>query len=234
MTTLPIQLELEYMLQQRRLMRELSFLTIASLNRRQDSDELLDFLNLSAPQILNEKLLRRRLRQIAQTLSSEKLIELSALLGRAVQPPMSNTLTKWIDEQVLAVQHTTEQWLLRAEEEIRRSRLAGLPLAEMTIALRTQAKVHAGIAENRASAAILQLNSALIQEIAQGAGSSHYRWTTENDDRVRVNHVPLHFTVQKWTEPPSGGGTRPGDSGHPGSGYGCRCTATPIQGQPAI
>jgi SPP1 gp7 family putative phage head morphogenesis protein len=213
-------------------MRDLSFLTVASMSRRQDSDELLEFLNLNAPQVLNEKLLRRRLRQIATQLSNEKLSELAALLGRAVRPVFPGTINQWIDEQVKAVQFTIEHWLVEATEEIRKSRLKGMPLAEMTIGLRQRAKGVGRIAEQRASAAILQLNSQMIEEVAKGAGSSHYRWQTEQDDRVRENHVPLHFTIQKWSDPPSGGGTKPGDSGAPGSGFGCRCTAIPLQGVP--
>jgi DNA-directed RNA polymerase subunit L len=231
-TTIPVRLELEYMLDQKRLIRNLSFLTVASLHKRTDSDELLAFLSLTAPQVLDNRRLRRRLRQIAHEMTNEKMTELAKLLGRGVRRPLPGTITKWVDEQVTAVQFTIEHWLLAANEEIRASRLKGMPPAEMTIALRARAKIASRNATTRASAAILQLNSELIQQIARGAGSSHYRWTTEQDDRVRVNHVPLHFTVQKWTEPPGGGGTKPDDSGHPGSGFGCRCTAIPLQGVP--
>jgi uncharacterized protein with gpF-like domain len=106
--------------------------------------------------------------------------------------------------------------------------------ADMTIALRAKSKEVAGVAEQRASSAILQLNSQLIQEIAEGAGSSHYRWQTEGDDRVRPNHEELDGTIQSWEKPPLGGGTKPGDYGHAGSGYGCRCLAIPLQGPTGI
>lgn len=220
------------MIQQRRLMRDLTFLTVASLHKRQDSDELLAFLELSAPQVLNEKRLRLRLRQLAMRLSNEKRAELALLLGRVVALPLPQTINLWIDEQVKAVQSTIEHWLAEATEEIRNSRLKGMPLAEMPIGLRTRAKAAAGVAESRASAAVLQLNSELIEEIARSSGSTAYRWQTEQDDRVRENHIPLDFTIQKWSDPPSGGGTKPEDSGHPGSGFGCRCTAIPLQGPP--
>ena len=60
-TTIPERIELEYMLDQRRLMRDLSFLTVAHLNRRTDSDELLEFLRMTAPQVLDKRKLRLRL-----------------------------------------------------------------------------------------------------------------------------------------------------------------------------
>jgi SPP1 gp7 family putative phage head morphogenesis protein len=234
MTTLPVRLELEYMLDQRRLMRELTFMTVASLHKRQDSDELLDFVRLTAPQVLDEKQLRRRLRQLANQLSNEQLGALSVLLGRPVPPPFPGTINAWIDEQVLAVKFTIEQWLLSATEEIRASRLKGISFADMTISLREAAKAATASAETRASSAILTLNAEMIQQAAQGAGSTAYRWMTEEDDRVRINHRPLHFTIQKWDDPPAGGGTKPEDEGHAGSGFGCRCTAIPLQGVPPM
>jgi SPP1 gp7 family putative phage head morphogenesis protein len=232
-TTIPVQLELEYMLAQRWLLRDLSFLTIAKvLHEHRDSDELLDFLKLSAPQLLNEKFIRRRLRHLARTMTNEKLRELQVLLGRNVRPPFPGTAAQWINEQVLAIQATVERWLLEASAEIQQSRLKGMALADMTVALRQRAMTLSGIAEQRASAAVLQLNSKLIEEIAKGSGSSHYRWQTMEDDRVRPNHAELNLTVQAWADAPMGGGTKPDDAGHPGSGYGCRCTAIPLQGPP--
>ena len=233
-TSIPLRLELEYMLDQRRLMRDLSFLTVASLQTRKDSDELLTLIGLSAPEIFNETKLRRRLRQIANRMTDEKLAELARLLGRTVQRPFPGLINQWIDGQVLAVQATIEAWLTTASEEILRSRIKGMAFADMTIAIRERAKNVGFVAEQRASAAILQLNSALIEEIAKSGGSTHYRWTTMDDDRVRPNHAALHFKIQAWNNPPSGGGTKSGDIGHPGSGYGCRCLAIPLQGPPLV
>lgn len=233
-TTIPLRIELEYMLDQRRLVRDLSQRTIVSLGQRQDSDELLSFLGLTAPQVLDTRKLRMKLRAIARAITNEKLDELSRLLGKPLRYPMPGTISKWIDDQVEAIQYTVEHWLLSADETVRKSRLKGMAYADMTIALREKAKEVAGVAEQRASVAVLQLNSQLIEEIAAGAGSTHYRWHTMGDDRVRVNHAALADTIQSWNDPPLGGGTKPPDHGHPGSGYGCRCLPIPLQGPPGI
>ena len=235
--TLPERLELEYMLSQRRLVRDLAWLTVASLSKfredqRQDSDELLAWLGLSAPQALDEAQLRRRLRLIGVRLTHEKLQELSTLLGWQVRAPRTASVEKWIDAQVLAIQSTIDNWLVAAGEEIRRSRLHGMAMADMTVTLRTLQSQAGERAERRASAAILQLNSQLIEETARGAGSTHYRWMTEDDGRVRDWHMEKHGDVFSWDSPPAGGGSHKGDAGHPGSGYGCRCVPVPIQGKP--
>ena len=118
-TTIPERLELEYMLDQRRLVRGLAKMAERSLLQRTDSDELLSFLNLTAAQVLNKKLLRRRLRQIAHEMTQEKLRELTALLGHSVRLPLTGTIEKWINEQELAVTATVERWLQEAGDLVK-------------------------------------------------------------------------------------------------------------------
>lgn len=232
--TLPLQLELEYMLDQRRLARRLEWHVTAALSKfredqRQDADEgLRAFLQMSAPEILNEAKLRRRLRSLATTLTAQKLRELEGLLGRAVSAPAPGLIDEWINTQVIAIQASVQQWLATASKQIAESRTAGATVGEMVGAVTVASKELAKNAEIRASFRLLQLNSQIIEEVAKGAGSTHYRWITEEDSKVRPNHVPLHDSIQGWSSPPNGGGTRPGEPGHPGSGYGCRCLAEPM------
>lgn len=231
--TIPIRLELEYMLQQRHLVRDLTWFAVASIqkfDRRQDSDELLAWLGLSAPQVLDEKQLRKRLLQIAHRITHEKAQELGALLGRPIRAPLSGHVTKWVDDQVAAVTATVEHWLMAATETVRRSRLAGAAMADITVSLRELQQQIAGLAERKASVAILQLNSQIIEETAKSAGSSHYRWETEQDSRVRAWHAEKQGSIYPWDDPPMGGGSHADNAGHPGSGYGCRCLPVPIQG----
>jgi SPP1 gp7 family putative phage head morphogenesis protein len=236
--TIPERLELEYMLDQRRLMRSLQWFTVANLGKftsdRQDSPGLQRFLQMSAPEILDEKKLRRRLRHLAATLSTQKLAELRSLLGRGVAAPSPGLVDEWINSQVKAIQASVDAWLVTSTSKIAASTNAGVPVTEMVADLVTVSASLSARAEARASFAILQLNSQIIEEAAKGAGSTHYRWITEEDNRVRPNHVPLHGTIQGWATPPTGGGTRPGDIGHAGSGYGCRCIAEPIPGRNAL
>lgn len=231
--TIPLRLELEYMLQQRHLVRDLSRYTFTQLSRydqRQDSDELLAWLGLTAVQVLDEKQLRKRLLQIAHRITHEKVQELAALLGRSVRAPAPGLVAAWVESQVAAIQATVENWLVSVTEEVRRSRLAGAPLSALTVSLRDLQKQVAGAAERRASTAILQLNTQIIEETARGAGSSHYRWLTEQDSRVREWHASKEGRIYSWDDPPMGGGSHADDIGHPGSGYGCRCIPVPIQG----
>jgi len=231
--TIPLRLELEYMLDQRRLVRDLSFLATASLtslDQRQDSDELLAWLGLTAVQVLDKKQLRKRLLQIAHRITHEKVQELAALLGRSVQAPAPGLVAQWVDDQIRAVQTTVENWLTSVTEEVRISRLAHAPMSALTVTLRELQKQVAGAAERKASAAILQLNTQIIEETAKGAGSSHYKWLTEQDNRVRAWHASKQGRVYSWDDPPMGGGSHADNEGHPGSGYGCRCLPVPIQG----
>ena len=229
-TTIPVRIELEYMMDQRRLLRDLEFLTVASLNKRADSEELLAWLRLSVPQVLDEARLRRKLQAIATSITAEKIRELSLLLGRPVQLPTANTIYRWVDDQVTAIQFTIEHWLAASEAAVLASHTAGMALASLPVQIRELRKQISEGAERRASIAVLQLNSALIEEISRGAGSTHYRWLTERDSKVRPNHQALEGTIQSWRNEPLGGGTKPHEKGHPGSGYGCRCTAVPLQG----
>jgi hypothetical protein len=224
--TLPVRMEMEFMLDQRRLMRHLQWFTISNIGKstedqRQDTKGLEQFLQMNAGEILNERKLRIRLRHLATTLSGQKLTELRALLGRAVSAPAPGLLEAWIDSQVLAIQASVQTWLATSTAKIATSRAAAVPLETMVGELSAMSKSLAARAEKRASFAVLQLNSQIIEEVARGAGSSHYKWITEGDDRVRDNHVPLDGTIQSWATPPTGGGTREGDIGAPGSGYGC-------------
>jgi SPP1 gp7 family putative phage head morphogenesis protein len=135
---------------------------------------------------------------------------------------------------VEAIQFSVEQWLQTATKNLAEGATTGTSAAEMASGLKVLSKSLGKQAEERASFRLLQLNSQIIQEVAQGAGSSHYRWITEQDSRVRPNHVELHGEIHSWADPPMGGGTRPGDIGAPGSGYGCRCIAEPLPGKAPI
>lgn len=231
--TLPERLELEYMLDQRRLMKHLQWYAVAAISKftedqRQDSPGLQAFLQMSAPEILNERKLRLRLRHLAMTLSAQKLQELRALLGHGVRAPSPGLIDDWVNSQVVAIQATVEQWVATSTAKIAESRGRHAPVTELVANLSSMSANLSKRAEERASARLLQLNSQLIEEVARGAGSSHYRWITELDSRVRENHEVLHGNIYAWSEPPPGGGTRSGDVGHPGSGFGCRCLPEPI------
>jgi hypothetical protein len=193
MITLPEQLELEYMLVQRRLSR---------------GDGKLDKLRL-----------RARLHQIAQGVARQKVKEVSALFGKKVQPPSQETINRWVDAEM----ESTLEYFESLPKDDGRQDAEGDLMEIIRKSLRGQR-------EARASSALLSLNTELIEEVSRGSGSSHYRWETMKDNHVRDWHKLLQGKTIAWDEPPMGGGTRKGDEGHPGSGYGCRCWPVPIAG----
>ena len=68
-----------------------------------------------------------------------------------------------------------------------------------------------------------------LNEVRQtDAGIKRYIWSTSEDGAVRSNHRALNGRTFEWGKPPSGGGTRSGERGHPGSGIQCRCVALAI------
>jgi len=196
---IPLRLELEYMLQQRRLLMDLA-----------TNDGF----------TLDETRLRQHLRHLGMRLIKEKRTQLEPILGKMKLPMPTNTLEQWIDGQVESIQSTVDAWHEQPRQDASDDDLIA-QMMRLAKELSTQQ-------ESRASAAILQLNTETIEDIARGSGSSHYRWETQKDDRVRDWHEDLQSKTVSWNKPPMGGGTRKTDKGHPGSGYGCRCWPAPI------
>ena len=72
--------------------------------------------------------------------------------------------------------------------------------------------------------------SNFTQARARAVGSTHYKWHTVGDSRVRPMHAALDGTIQSWNDPPVcdlGQGNQPLHA-HPGCIYNCRCWAEPI------
>ena len=198
-----------------------------------DLEDLLLLLGLSIGSLVDQDKLRARLRALAQNLSSQKQAELTRLLGRMVPAPNARTLESWVEDQAEAITAEVNAWLARANEAVVSGLQRGRSPEELRAELAESSDRTGRGAAFAASAAVLALNAELVSEISQSTGSTHYRWVTENDSRVRENHRLLHNTIQRWDDPPMGGGTKPGDRGAPGSGWGCRCLSVPIPAEAA-
>ncbi len=59
----------------------------------------------------------------------------------------------------------------------------------------------------------------LDKERQVSIGVTHYIWVTEEDEKVRESHARNAGQTFAWDNPPA--------TGHPGSDYGCRCSAAP-------
>lgn len=186
---------------------------------------MIALLGLSARGILNERLLRKRLRRIARTLSREKQAEFTTLLGRFVQQPSEATLNLWVDEQTKYIQEATRAWLAAAAVIVAGT-AGGIQVQRNAVLATVPALQRRSVFA--ASAGILGLQALIVPEVSVANGLTHYKWVTEGDDRVRDHHAALNGTIQSWSDPPIGGGTYEDEPGHPLSGYGCRCLAQPI------
>lgn len=82
---------------------------------------------------------------------------------------------------------------------------------------------------NRAKLITRDQNNKILGDLTEArhkaVGGKEYKWSTSADERVRSNHGSLDGSIQLWTTPPTGGGTLPGETGHPGSGIQCRCVS---------
>ena len=57
--------------------------------------------------------------------------------------------------------------------------------------------------------------------LKQAHQTTYYVWRTREDDKVRSSHAENNGQVFSWDDPPP--------TGHPGTDYGCRCTAEPYE-----
>ena len=223
---LPETIERDYMRFRSDIVRQVGEVAVSALHLRHDSEDdpellaLLALLGLTATTIINRQKLRAKLYRFAARLSEFERAQLTTLLGRYVHRPDPALIESWVDDQEEAITKSTELWLGRASVALGAAVVGGVGTA-----LVTPERVRSAIA---GSAALLALNAQLTENISTTAGATHYRWITKDDSVVRDNHRPLHFTIQAWDSPPAGGGTKPHDSGHPQSGFGCRCIAEPL------
>lgn len=234
MLTLPETIERDFMVFRKRTLDAVAHLADTALLRpllRQDDENnpdllaMLALLGISAAAILNQDVLRQRLRTIARRLTAEKQAEFIRLLGRHVPLPGGAISETWITQQAEAITKSVEGWLAAATVIV--AETPG-PIAEVRSVVAATAEKAAARNALAASAAVLSLNASLVQQMAIVEGLTHYKWSTEHDSKVRSNHRHLDGSIQEWATPPAGGGTKPGDTGHPGSGHQCRCKASPI------
>ena len=241
--TIPETIEREYMVLRKRLIGGVSEMFSDALDQvsyRFDAEdeelppdlvELLAVLGITIGTVLNETRLRKRLRVLANHITQKKLVELTQVLGKPVTKPSPETIERWIAEQTRAINDEVEALLQQADEQVREGLKAGKSLAAIRSEIEQKSRATGLTAAAAGSAAVLALNAAVNQEIAQGAGSTHYRWVTTLDERTRPWHAELHNTIQAWDSEPVGGACSASFPGHPGSCPSCRCLAIPLAGE---
>jgi SPP1 gp7 family putative phage head morphogenesis protein len=246
--SLPLRLEREYEFFRAKIVHDVGRigtqkLTASHLVRLDAEDDpqlraLAELLGLSSAALLNGNKLRAKLRRFAERLSAEKRLQLSTLLGRWVPEPNPAIIEKWVSEQATAISEEVNGWLSRAAVATGTVGTAGALAFAATNQTATAEAARGAIAfatavaatraRNAASSALLNLNTQLLGSASTLAGVTSYLWVTAKDERVREWHASLDGTIQKWDDPPMGGGTREDEEGNPGSGWGCRCIAEPV------
>jgi SPP1 gp7 family putative phage head morphogenesis protein len=233
MNLLPDTIEREYQTLKARLFKDLATHVNDAFDRftalRQDAraEELMMLLGLTADQLLDREVLVRRLRQLAKDLNAEKIRQIQKLLGSQVTGLTPLQIEQWAEGQADIITNEARDFLGKVGADT--AALVGVgTLAEAKKRVMEAAKKAAEIAEVRGSVAVLQLNSEIIEQTARSGGSRFYTWVTERDSKVRPHHAALDGTVQSWDSAPLGGGSNARDSGHPGSGYNCRCVPVPL------
>ena len=195
---------------------------------------ILFILGLSADTLINRDVLERKLRIAAQDLSEEKREQLEELLGEEIPELSATIIDDWIFETIDKLMVKIERALLAAAAEVSADLGQGVAPKVVGANIRESFRKRAKNIQLQASQVVLSLNADLIEQYARQGNSTHYRWITERDSRVRLWHAALENSIQNWSSPPLGGGTNSGDYGHPGAGLNCRCYALPIKGQGSV
>jgi SPP1 gp7 family putative phage head morphogenesis protein len=92
--------------------------------------------------------------------------------------------------------------------------------AEIVTLVREETKKAESFLRLAAADEVGALQAEITQARAEALGVQHYRWASEDDERVRPLHRKLHGTIRRWDQPHP-------TEGHPGQARGCRCTAQP-------
>lgn len=66
-----------------------------------------------------------------------------------------------------------------------------------------------------------KVNASITETKQTALGITSYQWSTSGDERVRESHRDKNGRIFRWDDPP-------GDTGHPGDDYQCRCVAIPV------
>lgn len=199
-------------------------------NLRQDAraEEIMILLGLTPDQLIDRDKLIRRLRLLAKDLNAEKIRQIKSLLRSDVTGLSDIEIERWAVAQADVITNEVRTFLGKVGADTATTLSRAATLAEAANRVAEFARQASELAEVRGSVAVLQLNSEIIEKAARNGGSRFYKWVTEGDSRVRPHHANLNGTIQSWDAAPFGGGSNPNDSGHPGSGWNCRCVAIPI------
>jgi SPP1 gp7 family putative phage head morphogenesis protein len=153
-----------------------------------------------------------------QQLAMQK--RLNAIPLFKVDPQLRAARAMFVGENVSLIKSIPDQHLAKVAAAVKRAIDTGTRAKDLAAEIQ---RIH-GVTDRRAMVIardqISKHNGALARVRQQGAGFSHYQWSTARDERVRPTHMRHEGQVFAWSAPPS--------TGHPGEDIMCRCAAVPV------
>lgn len=168
-------------------------------------------------------------REVIKVLSAASKVKVQTVL--LSEPYLETEIAAFTKQNVALIKSIPDRYFAEVEGIMFRGVQQGLSNTE----IRKQIAARFDVSKNRsqfiARDQVGKLNGQLTQLRQETVGVKKYRWRTTLSIRVRGNPgglypkaTPSHWTregkVFEWKSPPS--------DGHPGSPYGCQCSAEPI------
>lgn len=198
--------------------------------------------HVAITRLTGPSVLREPIAGVAQKIDRHNMAEMRRVLALNIRENDLHT-AGWLDtfvrRNVDLITSVGRSSLNSVEEIVSRAHASGLRVE----VLREQILARFDVTESRAALIardqVLKANGQLTQLRQQSAGVTEYVWITSRDECVRGDpdgkwpngsHFQLDGTTQQWAVPPVVD-DRTGRTGHPGSDYSCRCTASPVLDQ---
>lgn len=193
--------------------------------------ELLAALEAALQTALGSQRLSARIVRQAELIDQMTLQELTQMLGIPVPDTVLASArvraSDWIERNEALTRDLASTYVNGVRSVLTEAQ-PGVSFQTLLKAMQERGSVTRSRAEGIALNETLTLNGELNRTRQQDLGIQRYRWSSSQDQRVRDSHAELNGRIFSWADPPIGGGSGPGEIGHPGSGIFCRCLAIPV------
>lgn len=173
--------------------------------------------------------IHRKLTEISNDIQKTAILAVNEALGKELPIPREalDAARNWSSEVVelsVEVMNTLRRQVMDTVSQAARNNSSPAELRKLVKKLFESAKAKAIQLSDNATG---NLFGELVKTIQTSAGIRRYRWNTQADERVRLDHALLHETIQRWDKPPIVH-RMSGRRAHPGLDYQCRCFAVPL------
>jgi len=134
-------------------------------------------------------------------------------------------MSNWSRNNSLLIKDIPAKTSRQIAEQTRSALIDGVTVKDTTSAIFDIMSERTDVSDSRARLIardqVSKLNGQLTKERQEDLGVSNYIWRTVGDERVRDTHEDNDGELFSWDSPP-------GETGHPGEDYQCRCWAEPV------